>query len=1036
VTTIGYATLQIIPSLKGVSDEINKQLAAMPDVGKTAGKKIGDNIAAGVLTSSPGKKIGKDLESGVGDGAKGAEREVRGRLSERLGAEVGAVVGRGVGGALKGAMTTAAKAGELALKGSLVGAAGVASIAVGGIGLALTKGFDRLKSIDAAKSKLVGLGNSAADVSKIMDSALKSVQGTAFGLDAAATAAASAVAAGIKPGQDLTKYLKDVGDAAAIAGTSFEDMGSIFNKIQTSNKAYTDDLNQLSDRGLPIFTWLQKEYGVTGDKLSEMVQKGEVDSAHFRHAIETNIGGAALKMGDSFQGSVDNAEAALGRLGAALLKPLFVNAAGGIGSITTGLDSMTKWVNEHQPEIIDFFKNVGVAAVSLAQDVVRSFGSMLQGVGDFTHALGTLSDAFGIDNNLKSVGDTISGIGDKLVTTADGFDAAKDKIRAWGETAKAAAEKALLIEKIPGYKLVTVALGGDAAEKIPGLKLALDGLHDKKVNVIATVNGQVTSPPGTVVPTFDGVPDPTQIGPAAGLFGDSASNGGSTALQKRYGHATGGSIFGPGSGTSDSIPAMLSNGEHVWTADEVNKLGGQSAMYRLRGMVKSGLLKGFDSGGAVNPNPLLNILLGRGGQRDNWAEYGTYDPMQHMMMKRNMVGVDPSGLRTPGGGIFNGAMAIDTSNVSVSPAPKWGYDQWRLTFDDFADATTYQKGERDNPSFYKKQAQLKNDPLGGWLLGYAGGGAVGGSPINVDAFKRFASGISGGRYIRGGPPGLSGTDCSGAQSALANFLTGGSGRFATGSEGPALSSRGFQMGDPPPGITAYWIGWRNGGPGGGHTAGTIIDPKGGNVNVEMGGASGGGGYGGRAGGASGFSNRAWIALAGAIADGVTEDPRTPTDFSAGTPTSGPSSSGGGGFTVPSSLSGLSGFGLSGLGKGIGTTKSGSDLSVFGNAAASAVSGQVSSALGVFGAGDNPPFLQAASQLLGGISIGGHGSAAPLSASGSGTGTLPPDGVHGSRAGQAPGPVFNTNISAFDTTDALRMWDNKKNQLLAAQTTAY
>lgn len=211
-----------------------------------------------------------------------------------------------------------------------------------------------------------------------MDNALASVKGTAFGLGDAATAAASAVAAGIQPGQDLTKYLKDVGDAAAIAGTNFEDMGSIFNKIQTSNKAYTDDLQQLSDRGLPIFQWLQKEYGVTGEALSKMVQDGDVDSAHFRKAIEDNISGAALKMGQSFSGSVDNAEAALGRLGAALLKPLFTNAAGGLGSITDGLDSMTKWVNDHQAEVIGFFTNVGVAAVSVAQDVVRSFGSMLQ----------------------------------------------------------------------------------------------------------------------------------------------------------------------------------------------------------------------------------------------------------------------------------------------------------------------------------------------------------------------------------------------------------------------------------------------------------------------------------------------------------------------------------------------------------------------------------------------------------------------------------------------------------------------------------
>jgi acid phosphatase family membrane protein YuiD len=46
--------------------------------------------------------------------------------------------------------------------------------------------------------------------------------------------------------------------------------------------------------------------------------------------------------------------------------------------------------------------------------------------------------------------------------------------------------------------------------------------------------------------------------------------------------ATGGGVFGPGSGTSDSIPAMLSNGEHVWTAKEVQKAGGHGAVESMR----------------------------------------------------------------------------------------------------------------------------------------------------------------------------------------------------------------------------------------------------------------------------------------------------------------------------------------------------------------------------------------------------------------------------------------------------------------------
>ena len=67
----------------------------------------------------------------------------------------------------------------------------------------------------------------------------------------------------------------------------------------------------------------------------------------------------------------------------------------------------------------------------------------------------------------------------------------------------------------------------------------------------------------------------------------------------QVGLATGGAIFGPGSGTSDSIPAMLSNGEHVWTAREVQAAGGQGAVYGLRAAALAGALPKFAEGGAV-----------------------------------------------------------------------------------------------------------------------------------------------------------------------------------------------------------------------------------------------------------------------------------------------------------------------------------------------------------------------------------------------------------------------------------------------------
>lgn len=289
-----------------------------------------------------------------------------------------------------------------------------AATALGGI--ALVKGWNRLVGIDTAKAKLKGLGHDAEGVTKIMESALDAVRGTAFGMDEAATTAANAVAAGVKEGKELTRYLSLTGDAAAIAGASMSDMGGIINKVQTSNKAYNGELQQLSDRGLPIYQWLAKEAKVSADAVFEMASKGQISSEMFLNAIEKNIGGAAKIMGqESFTAAVDNMWASVGRIGANFLdaggkgggffstiKPLIGDLTGRLGILEEKAAGIGVKFGNAFNNFIDKTKELKARFDGLAapiQDLIIKSGAIgaavAVGIGPALKITGMLTSGFG-----------------------------------------------------------------------------------------------------------------------------------------------------------------------------------------------------------------------------------------------------------------------------------------------------------------------------------------------------------------------------------------------------------------------------------------------------------------------------------------------------------------------------------------------------------------------------------------------------------------------------------------------------------------
>lgn len=288
---------------------------------------------------------------------------------------------------------------------------GVGTVATGaaiGLSAALTGGFKRLSGIENAQAKMKGLGYDTKQVQGIMDNALSSVEGTAFSLDAAATTAAGAVSAGIKPGKDLQLTLDTVANSAAAAGTDMETMGSIFNKAATAGKAQNDVLGQLADRGLPIYQELGKVLGVTGDEVFKLASQGKVSFAQFQEAAANASGDVAKELGGTATGSIMNFRSAVSNLGASLLSGVFPHIAPIFQAITTRIKDMSAAVGPAAEQFGDRFGGAIQKAAEwiLALDFTK--------ITDFVTSI----DFSGVSVSLSSMGDSFARMGPALGSIA------------------------------------------------------------------------------------------------------------------------------------------------------------------------------------------------------------------------------------------------------------------------------------------------------------------------------------------------------------------------------------------------------------------------------------------------------------------------------------------------------------------------------------------------------------------------------------------------------------------------------------------
>lgn len=262
-----------------------------------------------------------------------------------------------------------------------------------------------------------------------------------------------------------------------------------------------------------------------------------------------------------------------------------------LGDASVDATAKTATVGEGFVKIADHF----TLTIGKAGPLVAQLNDRIVTLSDGTSALFRVLE----DGSLKIIRNMSDGTqhieGFRAGTIAATNEIALRAAQASGDTAKAAEAN-----------VKSLALVTDSAVKATATATEQTGN-----SLVTSLTGIFTGLGNTITGIFNGILDliKSALSLAAGLIGGGGSSGdkGSKAF------AVGGHVRGPGSGTSDSILARLSNGEFVMRAAAVRRLGvsfldslnqGRANGFAMGGLVggfrPSSALAGYASGGLVS----------------------------------------------------------------------------------------------------------------------------------------------------------------------------------------------------------------------------------------------------------------------------------------------------------------------------------------------------------------------------------------------------------------------------------------------------
>lgn len=242
-----------------------------------------------------------------------------------------------------------------------------------------------------AWATILGSQSKASQMMKDIEKYAAETPFSKMGVDAMAKQLTNAGFHGKALFDQLTKF-GNMGSAFGIQEDSLKEMVRQYSQVQQAQVAYTEDLNILQDRGIPIFKALGEVMGVPVSQVKKLASEGKVTSEVYNKAIDSiasHTTGAMENQSKTFSGMMSTLEDNLTMLAGALAKPIFDKMKDNLQGLMPKLEEFTTLVGKEGignaistmfPQLkplVDFFTSIANVLTTVVIPALLSFGGWI-----------------------------------------------------------------------------------------------------------------------------------------------------------------------------------------------------------------------------------------------------------------------------------------------------------------------------------------------------------------------------------------------------------------------------------------------------------------------------------------------------------------------------------------------------------------------------------------------------------------------------------------------------------------------------------